>query len=356
MLQDKSLKLDTNSNLVWSTSSTTLEEETNASIGTTQIKPYSFVYANQYRIHLIDTPGFNDSKRRDVDVLQDLTFWLFNTYQDGIKLHGLIFMHQITDNRMYGTSHKYLAFFKELCGQRCFPRVVLVTTMLDKVKENEKTEKQRELQKEEYWGDMLRQGSKMRENGNTHESAIAILKEIIEENDDITLAIQEEMLTGARLEDTGAGRVLFAELTQEQENYKRDLQYMTRSMAKAIQTQDIPLQKNIEAQKQQAEAGIQATNQDLEALSRRAEDIINRQDQRMREMQIHIENLEDKLNQIDAGPQGVLSPTDQARIVDATIEEYNELTREHLGPATPTAEFRRRIDRHKGGLVRRYGF
>lgn len=81
------------------------------------------------RVHLIDTPGFDDTNRTDADVLKQVALWLGSTYKDGKLLDGLLYLHRIIDTRMMGSARRNLLMFAELCGPNCFRHVVLATTM-----------------------------------------------------------------------------------------------------------------------------------------------------------------------------------------------------------------------------------
>ena len=41
--------------------------------GTADVEEYTFVYKDRYKVHLIDTPGFDDTKRKDIDVLKEIS-------------------------------------------------------------------------------------------------------------------------------------------------------------------------------------------------------------------------------------------------------------------------------------------
>lgn len=49
---------------------------------------------------LADTPGFDDSKLSDTEVLTRLANWLEYTYDDGTRLTGLIYVHPVNETRM----------------------------------------------------------------------------------------------------------------------------------------------------------------------------------------------------------------------------------------------------------------
>ncbi|KAF1357942.1 hypothetical protein EJ07DRAFT_20705, partial [Lizonia empirigonia] len=84
-------------------------------------------------IHLIDTPGFDDSVRSDEDTLQELAYWLVKAYERSILLSGIVLLHRITDTRLYGSAQRALDTIKVICGQEAFCGTVVATTMWDQV-------------------------------------------------------------------------------------------------------------------------------------------------------------------------------------------------------------------------------
>ena len=61
---------------------------------------------NGRKVHLIDTPGFDDTTRSDVDILMEVAFFLATTYNNEIKMDGIIYLHRIMDVRMRGSAIK----------------------------------------------------------------------------------------------------------------------------------------------------------------------------------------------------------------------------------------------------------
>jgi hypothetical protein len=104
------------------------------------------------RIVLVDTPGFEDSKKSDEDILRLIGEWLKKTYvelnlqfvtrpnnahacryEKKILLSGIVYVYQINNSRMAAAPHRNLLMFSELTGPRSAKNVVLVTTMWDKL-------------------------------------------------------------------------------------------------------------------------------------------------------------------------------------------------------------------------------
>ena len=57
---------------------------------------YTYKY-NDHTVHLIDTPGFDDTSLSDTDVLAAVAQCFHKTYSGNIKLNGVIYIHRISD-------------------------------------------------------------------------------------------------------------------------------------------------------------------------------------------------------------------------------------------------------------------
>ena len=117
----------------WSPVSKSIIEKVPKSHGnlleTTRVQIWTFELEGR-SIHLVDTPGFDDTKRSDTGVLKDLAYWLSLSYEKkGILLTGLIYLHPISQTRMAGTAFKNLRTFKKMVGSQSMHSVAQVTTM-----------------------------------------------------------------------------------------------------------------------------------------------------------------------------------------------------------------------------------
>ena len=105
---------------------------------------------NNKPIFLIDTPGFDDTNRSDAMVLSDVADWLNRSFQAGIKVSGIIYLHRITDNRVGGSAAKNLVIFKKILGPARYGCMVITTTHWDSVSAAIGERREREL-KENTW-------------------------------------------------------------------------------------------------------------------------------------------------------------------------------------------------------------
>jgi len=164
------------------------------------------------RLVLVDTPGFDDTNKSDLEILQMVSDWLKKVYEKDIKLAGIIYLHRITDNRMAGTPHRNLRMFGELCGDNAVKKVVLVTTMWDKVQPDTGARRETELF-EKYWKTMINYGASTDRFSNSAESAWKIVNLILEQHAFEVLLLQEELVDLKRaLNETQAGKTLYSDL------------------------------------------------------------------------------------------------------------------------------------------------
>ncbi|KAL4061695.1 P-loop containing nucleoside triphosphate hydrolase protein [Scleroderma yunnanense] len=178
---------------------------------TEEIRPVRYPHPDGERnFVLIDTPGFNNSHKSHIQVLQIIADWLKTTYKQKVMLSGLLYLHRISDNRMAGTPLSNLNMFKRLCGENNFKNIVLVTTMWDEVSEDVGLQREEELNMS-FWEVMIRLGSTTRRFNLTKESAWDIINIIAVSlpEEPRALLIQDEMVNaGKPVYETSAGKVL----------------------------------------------------------------------------------------------------------------------------------------------------
>jgi hypothetical protein len=192
---------------------------------------------NGTTVHLIDTPGFDDTYRTDSDVLKDIVFWLNTAYKQDIQLSGIVYLHPINKNRITGSAYKNLRMFHKLCGDASLPSVVLATTMWENVDENDGELRQEQLKtRPDFWGDMVSQGSRVFRHEDNRSSAMNIITYILDQRKRTILQIQRQMIDeGKRLDETSAGQELEKELLNQREVFERRLREAHEEMQEAIE-------------------------------------------------------------------------------------------------------------------------
>ncbi|KAJ5633944.1 hypothetical protein N7528_001786 [Penicillium herquei] len=177
---------------------------------------------DQTTVTLVDTPGFNDTNRLDLEILKCITTYLTYLQEADIQLAGIIYMQRITDRRMTGASFLNLQMFKAFCGEKYFPQVVLATTMWNTIRDNnaaqqELLSRERELATTpEFWGDMIAWGAKVKQFHGDKASGLDIVHMIYQQEHARRPRIMKELDQGYLLPDTEAGQVMTAEIRRQQ--------------------------------------------------------------------------------------------------------------------------------------------
>jgi len=153
----------------------------------------------------VDTPGFDDIFKSDMEILTTIANWLVTVYEGKVPLAAIIYMHKISENRMTGSLLNNLNIFKSICGKKAMPNVVIATTMWGIVGGDEGEGREEEL-KGDFWKEILADGCKTARFDQTYESAWHIIGSILCSNPGTTLHIQEEMTNGRKpFHETTAG-------------------------------------------------------------------------------------------------------------------------------------------------------
>ncbi|KAJ3455218.1 hypothetical protein MRS44_013818 [Fusarium solani] len=207
--------------------------------GTTDMESFPFDMDGR-KIHLIDTPGFDDTYRTDSEVLKEIAFWLRQTYKKNVKLSGIVYLHPITNTRITGSVHKNLRLFERLCGDETLKTVVLATTMWNQ-EDAHKFEKRQEQLKtnQNFWGDMVSRGSAVFRHNNNRQSAVDIVTYILDQNMNTVLQIQREMVDGKKtLDETSAGQMLGQDLDNKRQRIESRLRENERELDQALEEGD----------------------------------------------------------------------------------------------------------------------
>lgn len=177
-------------------------------------------------VALVDTPGFDDTKRSDAEILEQIVQFLCTQYELGIPLKGIIYMHRITDNRMSGSAQRYFEMFMKLCGEQNLENVVLLTTMWGEIKDEGKgLQRERELRRE-FWTEMEKNGSTIRRFDGSRSMAEAFVCRLLRKGD-IILDIQDELVgQGKRLDQTRAGQLVVPMIDQRIGESERKIKEM----------------------------------------------------------------------------------------------------------------------------------
>lgn len=178
-------------------------------------------------ITLIDTPGFNDTKRPDAELLTSIINFIL---QQKCQIISVIYIHAITERKLAGSTLKNLRVLRTLCGEHYFQNIVLVTSMWTKAPAEEMDDQvDREVQfksSPHFWGDILEKGASYcrwddMKSIPTARTAQEIVQMYNKWDDASNLALFLEMENGVKLEDTEAYQVLTEQARKRQEREQR---------------------------------------------------------------------------------------------------------------------------------------
>jgi hypothetical protein len=226
---------------------------------------------------MIELPGLDSTHYSDGEIFLDIAGWMAIAYEKKLYLSGIVYLHPITDRCMRGSSFLSIRMFKELVGSKnSFSQVTIVSTMWDKLdlasigvaREDELTAT------EDFWGSIVKRGSRVARHSNSRDSAMSIVDSIVERQRTIVLGIQDEMVNKRlRLDETAAGRFLIREIKKERNKSEvKDLDLLD-EIREAVAQEDLD--------------AAQIASELLEESQERND----RRDQEVRNLRVSFENL-----------------------------------------------------------------
>ena len=114
---------------------------------------------------LIDTPGFNDAERSDLEIFQEILDW-FVVMTPYCDLAGILYVHDITHNKFDGAASTNLDMLQALCGKEFYKNVTIVTTMWTTMSDSaiRAAEKRQKRFEEGPWKELIQGGARVREH------------------------------------------------------------------------------------------------------------------------------------------------------------------------------------------------
>lgn len=165
------------------------------------------------RLVIVDTPGFDDTYEGDAVILRRIAEWLEKSYRQNMVLGGVLYLHDISNDRFSGTARRNLEMFQHLCGDAALSKVVLGTTKWKRTPVDIGVSHEKEL-KEVHWKPLINKGSTVRRFVDDRQSAMSFVEGILQnlkrrETMDTFLQIQEEIAVDHKIiPETKAGKEL----------------------------------------------------------------------------------------------------------------------------------------------------
>lgn len=169
------------------------------------------------KLLVIDTPGFDDSKRSDSDIVIEISTCLTAQAAMGVRLLGIIYIQDITVARMRRSLKRELDMMKKIVGKKNYKHVILVTTKWgDNTRSREFERRQHELE-EDYWSDMIEGRATVHRFDGSTDSARSIVAQL-NFGVAVELELQRQLNSrrDIRFRDTDVGR--FIEQSRDERN------------------------------------------------------------------------------------------------------------------------------------------
>lgn len=184
-------------------------------------------------ITVVDTPGFNDTTRPDGEILAEISEFLAAQRGINVPLRGILFLHKITDNKMTGSDETYLSLLESLLGDEAIPNLILVTTMWNKMRDEDEGEGMQREQDliDNYWAPLIAKGSYVAQFDGTHKTALSFVSHLSGKKG-VVLQVQKEVWDEEKaINKTTAGRKLWQRLTKKKEKMQGRLGDVDKQMA-----------------------------------------------------------------------------------------------------------------------------
>ncbi|KII85056.1 hypothetical protein PLICRDRAFT_178816 [Plicaturopsis crispa FD-325 SS-3] len=236
-------------------------------------------------VTLIDTPGFDDTTRSDTDILKMIAQYLAVAYQNKHRLHGVIYIHRISDNRLGGVSRRNFKMFRELCGDTSLKNVIIATNMWGEVDLSVGEAREAELAREDmFFKPVLEKGAQLLRHENTLASAQALLRTILD-NHPIPLRIQHELIDERKnIAQTAAGEELNREFIEQERKHREEMAVLKQEMQEAIQARDHETRKELEEEQRKLEKEMARVHQDSQKLASNYNEEKARLEERLQEV------------------------------------------------------------------------
>jgi hypothetical protein len=197
--------------------------------GTTSPEGFDVICNDGTCVSMIDTPGFNDLRRPDTEVLQSIVDYINARKQ---KVIAVIYLHRITDKKITGSTKINLRMLRAVCGEHYYQNVKLVTSMWGTVPQASiEATVHREVElntSPDFWFDMIEKGAsyarwdeKLGEHFNTAKQIVELCRS---KKDAPILNILLELQKATTIEQTTAGRILTEELRKRQEKERKAIE------------------------------------------------------------------------------------------------------------------------------------
>ncbi|KAF8121217.1 hypothetical protein EV363DRAFT_1406554 [Boletus edulis] len=212
---------------------------------TSEVQASNRFNVGEREVVLIDTPGFGDTTLADSDIWKIIAASFVTSYRAGIHFTGIIYMQRISDVKVSGSSQQSFRMFQELCGEETYPNVQVGTS------------RDQELAtKDIFFKPVLEKGAKMMRHDNTHESALGIIRNLVDKPR-VTLRIQRELGGGVDIMQTSVYRQIRELMLELVAQRQKKLDTLMEELAEAERDGDEETQEELQEEVESAKAELQ---------------------------------------------------------------------------------------------------
>jgi hypothetical protein len=238
------------------------------SSGTSSVSIFSFKRKSK-TIHLIDTPGFNDTTRSESEVLQEVAYWLSAAYGRSdaptairFRLDGIVYLHSIADVRWSGSTRRSMNMLRSIVGPDSYNSIFLTTTFWDQVPREVGNEREAQIISDmDKWRQFVHTSPKasVRRHDQGYKTAMSIVDAILDRGAKYDLLIQKELARpGATIHDTTAGKEAHMLWERDIERFRQELRHVRAALEGSRQESDAMLATEVERLKSSISQGTNA--------------------------------------------------------------------------------------------------
>ncbi|KAF5983810.1 hypothetical protein FCOIX_3026 [Fusarium coicis] len=242
------------------------------------------------------TPGFNDTSRSDIETLEVLATYLGASYANGVRIHGIISLYPITNNRMAGSNLRSFRILKEICGFDSYSNLAIVTTMWPKSQDytNKSILEDRELElltNSEFFSDLVSKGARVfrdyDENYSPADSLQRIMDSLLRQLDHgkpSVLQLQREVVDEDKsLGETAAGIAAAEHLYQTCRQHEKQLKILDVELDRTSSTSEHEYSLQLRELKAEVDRAIEETKRGSQALIKTMIDLHESETQALKE-------------------------------------------------------------------------
>jgi energy-coupling factor transporter ATP-binding protein EcfA2 len=232
--------------------------------GTQKVQLFQIPGTNVY---LADSPGFGDTYRNDASILAAVDSCLADTFKQDIKLAGVLFLHSLLEARMKSGAMKNLLMFKKMVGAGNLHKCRLITTKWSLQDRAISEQRETELRTNpNFWKPLIERGAQIDRFGDSMDSAIAIIRPLLEGPGVVLQLTKETQVKGLKLEATDAGKEVNEDLQKAKEVHLQELADLEGLHEVAMAEKDKELAKHIKEQEAKVEAELKQLEEEKKVL------------------------------------------------------------------------------------------